>query len=86
VNEDVASAVPIEDELRRPAYIVRIAQVDHEISGAVEDDHSVVGCEPFDNRTPDGTGAASHDRDAVTLVGFAGHQTALRSSGLSIRW
>jgi hypothetical protein len=43
VNEDVASAVAIEDELRRRAYVVRVAQVDDDIGGAVEDDHAVVG-------------------------------------------
>jgi hypothetical protein len=78
--------VPVKDELRRPAYVVRVAQVDGDIPGAVEDDHGVVGCEPGDDRAADGTGAAGHDRDAVILVGFAGHQTALRSSGFSTRW
>jgi hypothetical protein len=46
----------------------------------------VVGCEPRDDRTTDGAGATCDDRDAVTLVGFAEDQAALRSSGLSIGW
>jgi hypothetical protein len=78
--------VSIEDELRRPAYVVRIAQVDDDIPGAVEDDHGVVGCEPGDNRAADGTGAAGDYSNTTVSVAFAGHQGALRSLGLSIGW
>jgi hypothetical protein len=35
VHEDVAPAVAIEDELRRSAYVVRVAEVDDDIGGAV---------------------------------------------------
>jgi hypothetical protein len=40
VNQDVASAVSVKDELRRPAYVVWVAQVDGDIPGAVKDDAS----------------------------------------------
>jgi hypothetical protein len=35
VDKDVAPAVAVVDELRRPAYIVRVAQVDDDVAGAV---------------------------------------------------
>ncbi|HEY2655383.1 MAG TPA: hypothetical protein VGI55_06310 [Solirubrobacteraceae bacterium] len=35
MHEDVAPAVAIEDELRRSAYVVRVAEVDDDIGGAV---------------------------------------------------
>lgn len=50
MDEDVAPAVPIEHEPGGPAYVIRIAQVDDDISGAVKDDHGVVGCEARDDR------------------------------------
>jgi hypothetical protein len=47
--------------------------VDNQLPRAVEDDDGVVGGQPGDNRTADGTGAAGHDRDAVIMVGPARH-------------
>jgi hypothetical protein len=58
VDKDVAPAVAVVDELRRPAYIVRVAQVDDDVAGAVEDNHRMVEREPRENRAADGTGAA----------------------------
>jgi len=86
VNEDVAPAVTIEDKFSGAAYVICVAQVDDDIAGAVEDDHGVVGCEARDDRAANSAGAAGHDRDSVILVGFARHQTALRSLGFSTRW
>jgi hypothetical protein len=86
VDEDLAPPVAIEHELSGAAYVIGVAQVDDDISGAVEDDHGVVGCEARDDRAANSAGAPGHDRNAVILVGFAGHQAALRSLGLSTTW
>jgi hypothetical protein len=86
VDEDVASAVSIEHELGGAAYVICVAQVDDDISGAVEDDHGMVGCQARDDRAADGTGAAGDYSNTTVCVAFAGHQKALRSLGLSIGW
>jgi hypothetical protein len=84
VDEHVASSVALEDELSGAANVIRVAQIDDDIAGPVEDDHCVLGCEARDYRAANAAGAAGHHRDPVILVGFDGHQAALRSLGLSI--
>jgi hypothetical protein len=58
VDKDVAPAVAVVDELRRPVYIVRFAQVDDDVAGAVQDNRRMVERAPRENRAADGTGAA----------------------------
>jgi hypothetical protein len=79
VDKDVAPAVAIEHELRGPAYIIRVAQINYEIARAVQDNHGVVGCQPRGDRAADRTGAAGHDGNTAIPDGFGGHQAALRS-------
>jgi hypothetical protein len=78
--------VAIEHELGGAAYVTCVAQVDDDISGAVEDDHGAVGREARDDRAADGTGAAGDYSNTTVSVSFLGHQGTLRSLGLSIGW
>jgi hypothetical protein len=62
-----------EHELCGPAYIIRVAQINHDIARAVEDNHGVVRCQPCGDRAADGTGAAGHDRHAARAMLSMGH-------------
>jgi hypothetical protein len=71
MDEDVTAAVAVENELAGSPHVVWIAEIDHDVAGAIEDYHGVIGRQAGDNRPADRTRAASYDRDAAVIVGFA---------------
>ena len=64
VDEDVAPAVPVQHQLGGSAHVVRLAQVDDDVAGAIEADDRVVPCQASTDRPADRARASGHHRHA----------------------
>jgi hypothetical protein len=71
MDEYVAAAVALENELAGPSHVIRVAEVDDDVARAIKDDHGVVGQQASDNRPADRTRSPRYDRDTAVIIGSA---------------